>query len=478
MNLRSYIIDRISTTPKLAEMYTKRDDKDLPKRRFYFSIEKRCRKFIDGDVGSKTIIMPGLRGTGKTTALLQLYRFLTEKMKVSVERVLYLPMDEVSELIGSNLHEAFEVYIKDVLGMHPETLDNKVFLLVDEVHFDKNWQIAVKVLHDRSKNIFILVTGSSSIAIELTPDLVRRAAKEVVYPLNFSEYLIMKYDIYPPRNTARHIRDLIFEGKVNGISSLYDKIKMEISKKLPSTLSAEFRKYMRTGGFAFGIGLDERETFRRVWDIIEKIVRIDMPAIVNMKTENIPKVLRLISFIAIQKPGGVSIPELASKIDLSSATVSSFLDALEKTHLLFKVLPSNGAGVQVKKPWKYYFSTPSVNASIAGLIGKLESEDVLGNMLETLVASYLKRVIETQNLPYALFYDAKSGVDFILEHSLTGEKVPIEVTAGVKGKDLRRVHNAVARMKSKYGLVITGREDELKVDGEVIVLPAVFFSFL
>ncbi len=478
MDLRSYIIDRIVSTPKLAEIYTTKDGKNLPKRKFYFSIERRCRKFIEGDASSKTVIMPGLRGTGKTTALLQLYRFLTEKMKVPIERVLYLSMDEVNELVGSNLHEACEAYIKDVLGAYPETLESKVFLLVDEVHFDKNWQIAVKVLHDRSRNIFMLVTGSSSIAIELTPDLVRRIAKEVVYPLNFSEYLIIKHGIYPPRNTAKRIRDLIFEGKVSGIPTLYDKIRMEISKKLSSTLSTEFRKYLKTGGFAFGIGLDERETFKRVWDIIEKIVRIDMPAIVNMRTENIPKVLRLISFIAIQKPGGVSVPQLASKIGISSATVSSFLDALEKTHLLFKVLPSNGAGVQVRKPWKYYFSTPTVNASIAGLIGKLESEDVQGNLLETLVASYLKRVIETQNLPYALFYDAaKNGVDFILEHSLTGEKIPIEVTSGVKGRDLKKVHNVVAKTKSKYGIIITGRE-EMKIDNEVIVLPAVFFSFL
>jgi len=42
----------------------------------------------------------------------------------------------------------------------------------------------------------------------------------------------------------------------------------------------------------------------------------------------------------------------------------NILDVLEKTQLVFSVKPYGGAGKVVKKPWKYYFLSPSINAAI------------------------------------------------------------------------------------------------------------------
>ncbi len=475
MDVAQYIIRNIREAPKLASLYTVRNGKSLPRRRFYFSLEKRCRRFINGDVSSKTVIVPGLRGTGKTTALLQLYKYLTEKIKIPKERVLYINLEEVVDLLGSNLYEVADIYFREVLEETPESLADKVFLLIDEAHFDKKWQTAVKVLHDRSINLFIVVTGSSSIALEMSPDLVRRVVRENVYPLNFSEYLLLKHGYYKPKGACNVLRNAIFNGSFENVQRLY----RDIELSFPLDLSVEFRKYLRTGGFAFGLTIkNEKEIYRKVFEIVEKIVRVDLPTVVGLRAETIPEVFRIIIFLALQQPGGVSIRELSSKIGIEKSTISKILDALEKTHLIFKVLPVDGAGTKIKKPWKYYFATPTINASINDFIGKYESGEFLGTMLETLVASYLKRVIDVMNLPYGLFYDAnKRGVDFILEHTLTGERIPIEVSSSIKKEDFSKMESAITRYKSKFGIIVT-LKDNLKIKDNIAVIPATLFGFL
>ncbi len=478
MELREYVIRKIADARNLANIHTRKNGVDLPKRRFYISLKKRCDNFIKGSLDDKTIILPGLRGTGKTTALLQLYRYLTEERKMSEDRVLYVSLDEVVELLGSSFYDIAMTYISDVLDETPELLEDRTFLLVDEAHFDKKWQTAVKVLHDRTKNLFMAVTGSSSIAMEMTPDLVRRVVRETVYPLNFSEYLLLKYGYYPPSGTAATIRSAVFEGRFENLNKLYNSIRLSLAKKGSRDVQVEFRNYLEAGGFAFGIEMDKSTVYRKVWEIVEKIVRVDLPPVTSLRTENIPSVMRLITFLAIQKPGGLSIHNLAGKLGVSPTTVSTMLDALEKTHLIFRLLPSNGAGIKVRKPLKYYFATPTINAAIRNLVGGAGGEEAMGILLETLVASYLKRIIDTLSTPYTISYGAdKKSVDFVLEQIVTGDKIPIEVTSSLKGSDVKRVRSAISRFRSGHGILIT-LKGELRIEDDVAILPAALFSFV
>jgi len=103
--------------------------------------------------------------------------------------------------------------------------------------------------------------------------------------------------------------------------------------------------------------------FERVRDILDRIVRVDLPLVTNLKTESLQEITRLLAFLATQKPDGTSNVRLASELGISSSTVNEFLGALEKTLLIFKVLPLNGARV-ARKPWKYYYTTPTVVAAI------------------------------------------------------------------------------------------------------------------
>jgi len=475
-NLAEYVLEKLRIMPEYARMYTRKNGVDLPKRRFYFSLRKKCSRFIKGDDSVRLVIVPGLRGTGKTTAILQLYRYLTEEMRVSQNSVLYIPCDEVVGIVGSRISDVIRTYFEKVLRKSPEILDDNVYILIDEAHFDKFWQTTVKVLYDRSRKVFIVVTGSSSVAMEVSPDLARRAEKEFVFPLNFSEYLLLKHHFFPPKYTARTLREAVFEGKFNKLYKLNDDLFVQ-SSKLPISLKTELVNFIESGGFAFGVNMRKEMVFERVRDILDRIVRVDLPLVTNLKTESLQEITRLLAFLATQKPGGTSNVRLASELGISSSTVNEFLGALEKTLLIFKVLPLNGAKV-TRKPWKYYYTTPTVVAAINWFAGTLRRDEVTGTLVETLVASYLHRVTIALRMPYSINYDPKKeGVDFVLKNIVTGETIPIEVTSSVKGKDVKKVNKAMNNLNSEYGIVIT-LKGELEIRDDICILPLYLFAFL
>jgi len=72
------------------------------------------------------------------------------------------------ELLVLELVMLYTRTFEKILRKSPEILDDNVYILIDEAHFDKFWQTTVKVLYDRSKKVFIVVTGSSSVAMEVS----------------------------------------------------------------------------------------------------------------------------------------------------------------------------------------------------------------------------------------------------------------------------------------------------------------------
>ncbi|NMC59721.1 MAG: hypothetical protein GYA51_10115 [Candidatus Methanofastidiosa archaeon] len=110
--------------------------------------------------------------------------------------------------------------------------------------------------------------------------------------------------------------------------------------------------------------------------------------------------------------------KLANSLGISSALVKDILSILEKTHLIFPVRPYAGsAGKSVRKPWKYYFLSPTIKVSINFELGKYNprNREFLGELTENLVASYFFKARETTYQPHGIFYPPeKGGADFLL----------------------------------------------------------------
>jgi len=241
-------------------------------------------------------------------------------------------------------------------------------------------------------------------------------------------------------------------------------------------LNREFEVFLMEGGFPFGLIADEKITYERINGMVDRVVEKDILALKSFSAETRNLVTRIIYFLAIQKPGSISDVKLAKRFGASSRLIREILDILEKTHLVFSVKPYGGAGKLARKPWKYYFLSPSINAAIRYKLGMLDTldRDMLGTLAESFVASTFFRIRETVH-GAGIFYDPKKGgVDFLIQKGVS-EIIPVEVSIGKKGKG--QIKKAINRYKAKYGIVISNVND-IKKEHSIVYIPVTFFSFV
>ncbi|NYB26508.1 MAG: ATP-binding protein [Methanobacteriaceae archaeon] len=479
--LVDFVLAKIRNAPKLSEDQITVDGKQLDCRDGYHRIEGYVDEFLNGYEDDRFIIMPGLRGLGKTTILLQIYDYLINEKKIKQNRVLYLSVDELRAYFGGRLIDVIDVFVNEIHGTSLVDLDEEVFILIDESHYDKNWSLVGKIVYDNSRKIFTIFTGSSALNLEINADSARRARKEAIYPLNFSEYLTLKHDIQPPEKATGFLMDLIFKGDTDSIRKMVE-IENELLKKstkLSKSLKKEWENYLCCGGFPFGLNLDDVKLYEGIFDMVEKVIQKDVFVLQSFKTETSSTILNIILFLALQKSGTTSQAKLAKSLSVSSSSVKTILDVLEKTHLIFSILPYGSAGKLVRKSWKYYFLSPSIKAAINFKFGKYappSNREFLGVLAENLVVAQFFKMKETMHLPRGIFYDPqKGGVDFLLQN-IDGQVIPVEVVVG--DKHPKQVKRAIDRYKSKYGVLISNATRKVTKKGDVVHIPLTTFSLL
>lgn len=477
-DLLDFILARLREGPRLAQDQIQKNGNEFKYRSAFFKLKKHIDNFLEGSKENRLIVMPGLRGVGKTTLIFQIFVYLTNEKGIEQDRVLYISTDQMSEYLGGRIIDAADVFIDAVHQKTPVTLDKDLFLLIDEAQYDEDWSKAGKILYDQSRRIFMIFTGSSALSIELNVDAARRSKKELIFPMSFSEYILLKHGIYAPKGTSASIRNLIFTSNIEDASKKENELIRKMLK-LDRSLEKEWENYLCCGGFPFAINLDNRDIHEKTFSMIDRIIEKDVSLIRSFRSGSRSSIFRTLMFLALQKPGETSEGKLASDIGISSSLVKDILSILEKTNLIFHVKPSSGrARTPVRKAWKYYFLSPSIKTSINFELGKYNpnKREFLGELAENMVASYFFKVKETMNIPHGIFYaPEKEGVDFLLS-DITGEIIPVEV--GVGKKDKRQIKKAINRYDSEYGIIISNTTKKITCEDDIIYIPFTTFSFL
>lgn len=482
--LLNYTLAKLRDTPNLVQNHILRDGKLLNKRKGYHKIEEHAQNFLDGRKENRFIVMPGLRRIGKTTILFQLYDHLVNEKGIEQDRILYISADETSAYFHAKLMDIIDVFIADVHRSSPVNLEKELFIMVDEAHYDKNWSLIGKMLYDKSEKLFMVFTGSSALSLEMNVDEATRAVKEPIFPMNFCEYLMLKYKIMPPEGTSEHIRDLIFNATSESIenASAIENEMMKRTLALKNPLEKEWEDFLYCGGFPLILSdafVDCSYIHDKIFHMVENVIQKDVFPLDSFKTETISTIFNVILFLALQDPGPTSQVKLARNLNVSSSQVKKIINALEKTHLIFNIKPFGGIGKTIKKPWKYYFLSPTIKAAINYNYGRYDQRNrkFLGILAENLVASSFFKLKKTTNLPKGVFYSAEThGVDFLL-HGLDGDIIPVEVGIG-RDKSNDQVKRAIRKYKSQYGILISNKTQKITQDGDVIYMPLTTFSFL
>lgn len=76
---------KIREGPRLAQDHIYRNETKIKRRSAFFKLKKHVDNFLEGSSENRFIVMPGLRGVGKTTLLFQLYDCLIDEKRHRTE---------------------------------------------------------------------------------------------------------------------------------------------------------------------------------------------------------------------------------------------------------------------------------------------------------------------------------------------------------------------------------------------------------
>ena len=474
----NFINESSSTMPYVLKEKLIKNDKKLNYRFEFEEIKDSIDDFLDGNVLNRFIVLPGIRGVGKTTLLYQAYYYLLNEKHILPEQIIYISCDDLNNLVDCNIREIVDIYLNNQFNTKLRLLDKELFLLIDESQYDKNWSIAGKIIYDRSEKIFMVFTGSSALNLEYNADAARRMFKRVITPLNYNEHLKLKYN-YSNNDIGNSLINLILNGEEQNAIK-YEK---EVNRDLINTVrynSTDWKEYLKYGGFPI---LAHNVNFRRlssnIVDMVEKVINTDMVAIKNFTFENQTNSNRILRYLALQNAGDLSQNNLAKYLKTSQANVKNILDILEKTHLIFSIEAYGTSSKRIKKTKKYYFATSSIRNALSINSGNTikDIKQYEGILLENHVASLLFNFTQRGNNYFTLYYDAnkKRNVDFILQQDFKNP-VPIEVGRGKKDK--KQIAHAINNYGADYGIIISDTTINIEKDDNIIYIPPKTFSFL
>ena len=440
------------------------------------------KKYIDEFCESETeyyprfLMMPGLRGVGKTTILYQLYQYLINTKKIDEKNILYLDISDLKSAYDVGIKEVFDVYMENVHQCIPAGLDEKVFLFVDEAQLDENWVKYGKLIFDKTFNVFMIFTGSSALNFELNTDASRRVIRKQIFPCSFREYLILNNNLELKEN---NFKDLIFRGDAESIDkAIQDEIflKKELIK-LNNEPEIELKKFLHSQSFPYALKLSEPEIHQLTNDMIKKIVNDDLNQFKSFNNMTNDNIMRMLTYLATKKPGTTSNTSIAQSLNISVKTVSKVLQALEKTQLIFSINAYGAGGRMLKKPAQHFFQSPSIKAALNYRVGRydLNHEKCFATLFENLVASSLYRLSYESMSSLGIFYDSnKKGVDFIVKH--LDRIIPVEVGIGKKTKSQLTI--AKNSYGADYGILISNRTSNIKFENNILYIPLLTFALM
>jgi len=360
----------------------------------------------------RTTVLTGMRQTGKTTLMRQIFNLIesSNKLFLDLENPLNQKIfeEENYDNIIHNLRE-FNIHI-----------DKKCYIFLDEIQLLPESARIIKYLYDHYK-IKFFVTGSSSFYLKnLFPDsLAGRKTIYELYPLDFEEFLVFKQVV---KSTTDN-----FINKARKKT----KVAYELYKK-------HYEEYLKYGGFpGVVVEPDMKRKQKILQDIFTSYFEKDVKKIADFK--DIRKLRDTILLLANRVGSKIEITKIASEIGISRDTVYSYLSFLENTYFIYLLKPfSRNIDGEVKGANKVYFCD-------AGLLNQLVKFPE-GVIFENTVFTNLRKYGKVN------YYQKYKGpeVDFILN-----EKIAFEVkTVGNIG-DIKQLSKIIKNLRLKdYYLII------------------------
>ena len=316
----------------------------------------------------RALLLSGARQVGKTTLFLQAIDELLNR-GVAPTNILYATFDHpLLKLIGlDNLLRLWREFKPAREG--PE------YLFLDEIQVAKDWQTWLKHQVDFEKRRRIAVTGSATpLAAEGQESGVGRWQTIRLATLSFFEYLQIRKLATPPLPPVGSLLEL-FDWKETRFAKIGEEAR---------PLTGLFHEYLLRGGFPQSALVESITLAQKLLreDIVDKVLKRDMTALFGVR--RVLELEQVFLYLCLHDGSQLSLPELCNSLQLKHPTVSSFVELLQATHLIYRLLPF-GYGKQVLRARpKIYLADAAIAPSVL-LKGKslLEDTDGLARAVET-----------------------------------------------------------------------------------------------
>ncbi len=358
----------------------------------------------------RIVVLTGMRQTGKTTLMRQIFDQVKSRNKIFLE--MENPLNQA--LFEEKNYDNVLLNLKEV-GINPQ---EKSYIFLDEIQIVPGIARVIKYLFDHYQIKFFLTSSSSFYLKNLFPEsLAGRKTIYELFPLTFEEFLIFK------EKGKKFFVDFPRKAKEK------NKIAYEIYKKL-------HEEYLKFGGFP-GVVVERENKGKVLEDIFKSYFEKDVRTLADFR--EITKLRDLILLIANRVGSKIEISKIASEIGISRETVYSYLDFLEKTYFISLISPfSKSLNGEVRGAKKVYFS----DVGLLNYLGKTGE----GVVFENAVFQNIK------NLGKINYYEKYKGpeIDFIING-----KIAIEVKTHGDSGDIKKLARTVKKLKIKKYYVVT-----------------------
>jgi len=309
----------------------------------------------------KAIVLLGPRQVGKTTLIRQ-----------CLEGKDFLFLDGDDPEIRAVLNQAGTSKLKSIIGKHR-------WVFIDEAQRIADVGLIAKMITDQFKGVQLLVSGSSALQISDSTQepLTGRKYEYQLFPISWEEF-------------ENHV------GFVEATAQLEERL---IYGMYPDVIN------------------NRNEAQEVLRQLASSYLYQDVLALTGIKK---PELLdKLLKALALQLGSEVSYNELAKLLEIDKATVSKYIDLLEKTFIIFKLNSfSRNQRNEIKNNRKIYFYDNGIRNMIINNLNPLALRTDKGALWENfLITERIK--LQTYHQRYANNYFwrtvQKQEIDFIEE---------------------------------------------------------------
>lgn len=400
----------------------------------------------------RAVVLMGPRRVGKTVMLQQLVDELLEA-GTAPSSVAYVSLDTPTYL---------ELSLEELVLLYFERFghdrSSRVFVLLDEVQYRKDWEIHLKSLVDSFPRARFVVSGSAAAALRMKSreSGAGRFTEFVLPPLTFAEFL---------RFTGT---DALRVGADPARPASYD----------IGLLNRALVDYLNFGAFpeaalSPSVRRDPQRYIRN--DIIDKVLLRDLPSLYGI--EDVQELYRLFTTLAFNTGSELSLEALSQRSGVGKITLRRYLEYLEAAFLIRTLhrVGEQGQRFQRATGFKVYLANPAMRAALFGPVD--EDDEAMGPMVETAIVSQLAHTPPSEgSFAFARWKEGREEreVDIVWLTELLGPFLAMEVKwsdrAVDRPEELRGLLTFARRNPRLSRLEVTTRTRtaQLEVDGATL----------